>query len=326
MFSVGCHPFRDVIAKALYAPGAGYYTHHIRTVGRSGDFSTTATLGSAMARALARWAVQAASESGVRHLIEVGAGDGSMAHGILAALPWWHPLRRGYRIVDTSAPLVAQQRQRLGRRVRWFASVAEALADCGGRALVFGNELVDAFAPTVLQYDIHGWRELALEIAPHGGVREVTLPWSGDTVGRVFHPEFWPGGNIPIGQRIEWLDGFADWMRAWLPSWQAGQCLWIDYGDLLPGLYARRPFGTLRAYFRHQRLEGMSVFQRIGKQDITCDVNFTDLRLWGEADGLHTVMEATQENFLTHFGLAGGDDVAGTSEVAQAFRVLWQRR
>src|SRR5271166_6067948 len=40
---------------ALYHPAHGYYTGHIKTVGRSGDFSTALTIGDALVRSVAAW-------------------------------------------------------------------------------------------------------------------------------------------------------------------------------------------------------------------------------------------------------------------------------
>jgi SAM-dependent MidA family methyltransferase len=74
--------------------------------------------------------------------------------------------------------------------------------------------------------------------------------------------------------------------------------LTIDYGDTFPDLYHRRPGGTLRAYFHHQRLTGAEVYARAGQQDVTADVNFSDLRRWGEAQGLATIGYGTLASFL----------------------------
>lgn len=100
--------------------------------------------------------------------------------------------------------------------------------------------------------------------------------------------------------------------------------LTIDYGaDTAAEIYARRPGGTLRAYHRHERIEGGGVYARFGKQDLTCDVNFADLVGWGEESGWETVRLGSQGDFLGRFGSARdamADDGPGT-----AFRVLEQR-
>ena len=82
----------------------------------------------------------------------------------------------------------------------------------------------------------------------------------------------------PDGQRVEVQESFRVWRRGWLPAWQAGSMLTIDYGDTCPVLYVRRPGGTLRAYAHHQRVEGHDVYAGFGLRDLTADVNFSDLQ------------------------------------------------
>ena len=48
-------PFREWMRRALFDPERGYYSHHARTVGRRGDFSTSATTGTALGEAVASW-------------------------------------------------------------------------------------------------------------------------------------------------------------------------------------------------------------------------------------------------------------------------------
>lgn len=327
MLEPGYHSLHDVIARALYDPSGGYYANNIAGIGRAGDFSTAATLGNALATAVARWAVVMAREHRVTCLIEVGAGDGSLASAIRRALPWLHPLRRGYAIVDTSAPLRRLQREKLGRKVRWFDTMNEALTACGGRALILGNELVDAFPPTILAYDGKTWNEVGIDVGVDGGVREVTRPWAGSPHAcGALDPRSWPEPGLPAGQRIEHLGSFATWQAGWLPAWKSGAGLWIDYGAGFPAVYHRRPRGTLRAYFRHQRLDGIDVIRRLGKQDITCDVNFSDLQAWGEAGGLRTLSLESQAAFLQRFQADGTDDPSAGIDAASAFMVLCQAR
>ena len=266
-------------------------------------------------------------ESGTKTVVEIGAGEGSLAAGLRRNLGWRRRLGLDLRIVETSRGLEARQREQLGGRTRWHRSVEEALGSCGGRCHILANELVDAFAPTVLEWRGKDWRELALDVGEDGRVRESSIPWvPPDLPLSALDPEAWPGGIPPEGQRIEVLDSFAAWWRGWLPGWKGGHLLWIDYGDRFPALYHRRPRGTLRGYFRHQRLEGPDVFRRLGKQDITSDVNFTDLRAWGEAAGLETMADETLGNFLDRHSARRPGDPSASGAAAEAFRVLWQHR
>ena len=72
----------------------------------------------------------------------------------------------------------------------------------------------------------------------------------------------------------------------------------IDYGDTVEALYRGRRAGTVRAYFQHLSLKGAAIYGRFGRQDLTADVNFTDLQAWGEAAGLRTQSLVPQEEFF----------------------------
>lgn len=74
--------------------------------------------------------------------------------------------------------------------------------------------------------------------------------------------------------------------------------LTIDYGDTYPALYHRRPAGSLRSYFHHQRLTGSDIYQNMGRQDITSDVSFSDLIQWGNDLGWQHEPLLTQREFL----------------------------
>ena len=99
-------------------------------------------------------------------------------------------------------------------------------------------------------------------------------------------------------QRCELHTGIARWLADWSPHWKAGAMLTIDYGDTFPAPYHRRPNGTLRAYLLHQRLEGADVYANAGRQDITCDINFTDVQRWSGQLGMSGLHLETQSAFI----------------------------
>jgi SAM-dependent MidA family methyltransferase len=82
--------------------------------------------------------------------------------------------------------------------------------------------------------------------------------------------------------------------------WKQGEMLTIDYGNTSDQMYLRRPNGSLRAYLLQQRIEGTGIYQNPGLQDITADVNFTDLVEWSEP-WLHPHQLANLTEFLQPF-------------------------
>ena len=262
--------------RALYDPQRGYYARHITGVGRRGDFTTAPMLSAAPATAIATWALLALRETGCRDLIEIGPGEGKLAAAVRRHLPWHIRWRTRLHLVETSGPLAEIQQRLLGNKALWHPSPAAALAACAGRAVIFANELVDAFPVRRFQKTQDGWRELAVSHAPDGTARESLLPPAPLPESSGF------SDHHPPGQWIEVHDSYRRWLAAWLPLWHAGRMLTIDYGATAESLYHRRPHGTLRAYLLHQCLDGPAVYQNPGRQDLTADVNFTDLMRWSE--------------------------------------------
>jgi SAM-dependent MidA family methyltransferase len=265
--------FEEFMRRALHDPQRGYYSRKIAGVGRRGDFTTAPMLSDAPARAIAAWAAKAMRESGCRDLIEIGPGEGKLAAGVLKHLPWHLRWRIHLHLVETSAPLSVIQRGKLGKKARWHESPVAALMACGGRAVIFSNELVDAFPVRRFQKTARGWQELALRFATDGSVSESLLSPAP-------LPESSGFSNDKDGQWIEVHESYRRWLEDWLPHWKTGRMLTIDYGATADRLYHRRPRGTIRAYLMQQRIEGEAINQNIGRQDLTADVNFTDLMEW----------------------------------------------
>jgi len=261
----GALRFDRFMERALHDPQRGYYARRIRGVGRGGDFTTTPMLSGALARAIAAWIV----ETGERHVIEIGPGEGRLAADVMKALPWWKRLRIKLHLVERSVPLREKQRTLLGKRAQWHDTMEQALDACGQSAAIYSNELIDAFPVRRFRRTESGWDELYLlpGIQPVEEWRpEGALPYSSS-----FQIPY------PVGQVIEVHEPAYDWLHHWMAVWGKGEMLVIDYGEEADTLYHRRPHGTLRGYLMQQRVEGPAVYQHAGRQDLTADVNFTDL-------------------------------------------------
>ena len=291
----GAIPFQRFMAEALHHPRFGYYGAHIADVGARGDFSTSATLSPRLGSAISSWALARARERGWKRLplVEIGAGSGELARTILGQLGWFRRLRTDYFIVENSPVLRTRQKHLLARLgVRWHDSMGAALEALEGRALIFNNELVDAFPCKLFEKTPAGWRELGVRLSAEGGLSECFVGEKLD------NPWFGKLGQLPTGQRVERHDSYSEWQNSWAASWREGSLLTIDYGDLAQDLYTHSPAGSLRGYWKHRRLTGRDVYSRFGKQDLTADVNFSDLMDWGLQAGWRTLQFTTQREFL----------------------------
>lgn len=290
-------PFREWMRSALFDPQRGYYARNIRTVGRGGDFSTSTTISSVLGEAIASWlATEIKLAPSVRTIIEVGGGEGFLMRSVMASLGFWRRRRLRFIMVESSPVLREKQKSTLQRsRVEWFDELPAALDACDGRAFIFHNELLDAFPVTLAKWDGTSWKEVWLE--EHEGrwteqLRDLSL----SNVESEHFSALQHSSSEP--QRRELGTAADAWLRQWASHWQSGTMLTLDYGDVFPQLYHRKPLGTLRAYLRHQVLTGAQVYENMGRQDITADVNFTDLMRRGEALGWCNASFENQRQFL----------------------------
>jgi len=312
-------PFEEFMRRALHDPERGYYARHIAGVGRRGDFTTAPTLSEAPAKAIAAWAARALRETGCRDLVEIGPGEGKLAAAVLKHLPWHVRWKTRLHLVESSPRLRELQKKSLGSRAAWHESPAPALDTCSGRAVIFSNELVDAFPVRRFQKTADGWREIAVSFDSRGNATESLMPAAELPESSAF------SGNLPPGQRIEVHDSYRRWLAGWLPHWKAGRMLTIDYGSTADSLYLRRPQGTVRAYLLQQRLEGPEIYQNIGRQDLTADVNFTDLTDWARPWAAEQKLR-TLADFLRRFTTPSDAPLIDPHGAGGAFLVLDQKR
>ena len=321
--------FERFMELALYDPNHGYYTRHISDVGPSGDFATALTIGDALVRSIANWA-----RAEARHLelpkfniIELGGGGGQLAREILRTIRPWERVQ--YQIVEISSPLQKRQERALrGRKISWQKTIESALDAADGQAILISNEFVDAFPCRRFERAIEGWREITLSL--DADLWREQLDLTSETVeSSAFSIE------CALGQRVETLGSYRCWLTKMTRFLDRGALLTVDYGDLPAAVYDRKPRGTVRAFFRHERLEGMDIYLRAGHQDLTADVNFLDLRYWGESLGLVTADFVNQTEFVRHWdgperkrsrSNAADDYLSDKEAMGSAIKVLHQRK
>lgn len=310
--------FEEFMRLALHDPQRGYYARKISGVGRRGDFTTAPMLNDSLARAVAGWVVAAMRETDCRNLIEIGPGEGRLCRQIFKRLPWHTRMRTRVHLVETSTPLREKQRELLGGKAVWHDHPSKALAACAGNAVIFSNELVDAFPVRRFEKTRDGWQEIAVSFDETGRALERLLSPAPLPDSAGFCEEF------TIGQRIEVHESYRKWLEGWLPDWKSGRMLTIDYGATADTIYQRRPRGTVRAYLLQQRLEGAEIYQNIGRQDLTADVNFTDLIEWPKPL-LETTRLETLSGFLKRSGIED-PELTDENGAGGAFMVLDQAR
>ncbi len=278
--------FEQFMQRCLHDPQRGYYAKNIRAIGSRGDFTTAPQLAEAPAKAIAAWAAKAMRFHKTSHLIEIGPGMGTLSKQILRYLPLTLRFTTKLHLVDSSPTLLTHQKNTLGKRASFYSSIHEALKSCDGHAVIYSNELVDAFPVRLFQKTQTDWKEIAL-VHTDKQTQEIFINPPSLPQSSIFN------GDFPVGQRVEVHESYQKWLQSWLSLWQGGEMLTIDYGSLVKALYHRRPQGSLRGYLLQQRIDGSAIYQNPGLQDLTADVNFTDLIEWGEP----LLQHETPQNF-----------------------------
>ncbi len=327
-------PFARYMDLALTHPTDGYYGGGGDMLGPYGHFTTAPCVSPEFNESVERVLrelvdASVSSQGGDAEMvtaIEFGGGHGDLSKAVLRGWDRYRPDLRErvtYVIVEVSGALREKQRRALagvtarGWRVKWVASTDDALAVARGTSVVgVGNEFIDALPVHLI--DVRGdelleaWVELD-RTAPTGAsqvrAREVWGAPTQEALGelrRLF-------GTVVAGDLrslsqdgiIEVRPSAATLLEQVAAAAQACCLLTIDYGGWFGGPVCgaapSAPYRrTVRGYFRHQ--PEADPYVRIGRQDLTADVDFRALDLHGRRAGFETVLYATVAGLLTAVG------------------------
>ena len=297
--------FRKFVELALFHPDRGYYSSGRAEIGKRGDFYTAPSVHSSFGETLCAFITRADSLLGEKKLrvLEFGASGGRLAFDVLEALRKNRPDvydRTDYAMSEISQPAVREAKkvlERHGGRVRWIDDLGEIEGGsfCG---VVLANEFLDTFPFHRVKSSGGKMREIFLELRD-GKIRE-TLRDNETGAMLEFAERYF--GEYEEGEEAEVRLLDAKWLRDVARALGRGFVLTLDYGFLAPELYsAGRRKGTCRCFYRHELTA--DPYARVGEQDITSDVNFSELIRVGEALGLRTVKYTTQGQFLVDWGI-----------------------
>jgi SAM-dependent MidA family methyltransferase len=299
----------------LYAPGMGYYSRGLEILGTSpadgSDFVTAPEVSPAFAMALAQQVAQWLKVTGVRRVVEFGAGSGALAEGLLQALDQLgvglssgHLL--GYDVIEVSAFMRQRQQRRLaawGEAVQWLDSWPTAL-----HAVVVANEVLDAMPVKLLQREQGNWHELGVQCSD-AGLRWQTRPTA------LQPPVPIPGTH---DYRAELPQQGLAWTRELAQRLQSGAALLLDYGFTQAEFYHPQRYGGTLMCHRAHRTDDNPLLD-VGSKDITTHVDFTAVALAAQEAGQEVLGYTSQGRFLLNCGLM---DMVQTLPLAQRSRAL----
>ena len=294
----GSIPFSRFMDLALYAPGFGYYTSGKPKFGAQGDFITAPESFPLFGRCLAHAIHEMLAPLAPADILEVGAGSGRLAAGVLRELGALGVLPRHYYILELSAELRERQTMTLRQeapqhceRVRWL----EALPDPGFRGVVLANELLDAMPVERFRVETDGVSQLRVDW------REGSFAWRTASASDAIVERIAPL-DLPAGYVSE--IGFAAeaWVRTMAEQLAAGVLLLIDYGYPRTEYYhPDRSSGTLMCHYRHRAHSDPLILP--GLQDITAHIDFSAVAQAGVSGGLDVLGYTSQAAFLFGSGL-----------------------
>ena len=249
-----------------------YYSSARNPIGTDGDFYTSSDLDPIFGQLLATQFQEWAAEFQNFTVVELGAGKGLLARDILERS------RFPYFILERSPAMRDRQRELLrGYDVQWIDRLPQGVTGC-----IFSNEFFDALP-------VH-------RVVRRGGVlREIYVAEDFEEVEGPLQVEI----EVPLaeGQATEVCREARQWIRDIAASLDQGYHLAVDYGYLRDEYYAQ-PHGTLMCYWHHQATEDPYI--RIGEQDMTAHVNFSDLM---DEPALETTLFTTQMDYLVRRGI-----------------------
>lgn len=300
--------FAEYMQIALYHPTLGYYSSRVPQPG--GDYRTSPTLTDAFGRLIAgalgrMWT--ALGEPGLFTVVEPGGGGADLAAAAIPALS--APLKDQivWRFVEPFEKVQSLQGERLqdlSIPVEWSSHLeGPPVTGC-----LLANEVLDNFPVHILEVTEHGPSEVC--VGAEGGRLVEKLAESSSAMFTARTTEAL--GYLAAGDRFEIRPGVNDWCKRAGAVLERGYLLTIDYGDTTPGLWTKRPAGTIVTY-KDETL-GVDPLDSPGERDITAHVDFTALQQAAEDAGLVPQLLTTQREFLDRLGIA---HIAGDLRHAQ---------
>lgn len=300
--AAGAISFAEFMQFALYEPGLGYYVSGNHKLGAGGDFTTAPLISPLFSACLANHASHYLPKNDAGEILELGAGTGDMAAGILKRLHALQQLPAHYSILEISAEL--QQRQQhylqeqlppdLFARLKWI----HALPDQPTYHVILANEVMDAFSVERIQLKDKQWQQQIIRCDDNTLVedyRPVTSKALQTAIDKL--PE-----NLSDGYNTEINTWIEPWIKSLHQCLKSGVITLIDYGFLREEYYhPQRHMGTLKCFFQHQAHN--NPLQYVGLQDITAHVDFTTVGESAENCGLQVEEFCNQTQFLIDNGL-----------------------
>ena len=295
--------FAEFMELSLFWPDGGYYSTP-DNIGHRGDFYTAPSAHPAFGALLCLQLLQMwrlLDCPSTFWVVEIGAGNGILCHDVVeysSYLPEEFGESLRYLCLDRLAEPGAEDELLEGARRKADRFAAQEIPLRKIKGCVLSNELLDCFPVhrvTVVDGEL---KEVYLALE-HGNLVEMLD--SPSTTQLEEHLDFL-GITLPEGFNAEINLAMEPWLRSVSSAMETGFLITVDYGHLAKDLYSRQlSRGTLTGFYKHTQID--NPYTRIGKQDITAQVDFTSLIESGKDHGLVPVGFSTQREFFECLGI-----------------------
>jgi SAM-dependent MidA family methyltransferase len=293
--------FSRFMEMALYAPGLGYYCVGTEKIGPRGDFVTAPEISPLFALCVADYCDQVLKSFDSKTILEMGAGTGRLAVGILAELAKRNSLPEKYYILDLSPELKQRQKDFIQEnspqwidRVEWLTELPKQPFE----GVIIANEVLDAMPVTLFQQTEEGLKERVVSLSEQNQFTWELREASEELSKEIEALEI----DFPLNYYSEINRHVAPWIQSMSHALDRGEILLIDYGFLRSEYYhPQRATGTLMCHYQQRAHSDPLILT--GIQDITAHVDFTAVGNAAQNSGLEVKEYSTQAQFLLNHHL-----------------------
>lgn len=326
--NAGAISFACFMELALYEPGLGYYSAGQNKFGEQGDFVTAPEISSLFSICLARQCAEVLEAMQAPQILELGAGQGTMACDILLELARRDCLPERYMILETSADLRQRQYALLSHkipehlsRVTWLDALPGAFP-----GIILANEVLDALP--VERFIVREEKIAELCVTrKDDGFDWLECDAATELEDRVREIQRHSVDAFPAGYRSEINRMLPAWLKSLADCLERGMLLFIDYGYSRHEYYhEQRVDGTLVCHYRHRAHADPFLYP--GLQDISASVEFTAVAEAAVKAGLSVQGYTTQAFFLLACGIeqlmheSASDSGQARMELARQVKLL----
>lgn len=289
--------FADYMQVVLYTPHLGYYSGEANKFGHGGDFVTAPEMSPLFAQSLANQVAQVLDQvSG--DVLELGAGTGKLAAGLLLKLNELQALPQQYYILEVSANLRLRQQEylihvlpsHLYSRIQWLNVLPTTFT-----GVVVGNEVLDAIPVHVVEWQAGQWLERGVGF-------EQRLVWQSRPLQNLSMVATIDTQQLPDGYITEVCPAAQGLIASLAEMLTQGLILLPDYGFPASEYYhPQRAQGTLMCHYQHYAHDDPLIYP--GLQDVTAHVDFTAMAEIAYTHGLDCAGYANQAQFLINCGI-----------------------